>query len=67
MVFLFITSENTAHPNAKTGKTSARKLGANHYIDSQLQKASEELVKLGGGAIIILATATKCREFVLCV
>lgn len=35
----------------------ARKLGANHYIDSQAQDPAGELLKLGG-ARVILATAT---------
>ena len=35
----------------------ARKLGAHHYIDSQAQDASAELLKLGG-AKVILATVT---------
>ena len=35
----------------------ARKLGAQHYIDSQAQDAAAELVKLGG-ARVILATVT---------
>ena len=35
----------------------AKKLGANHYIDSQSQNPSEELVKLCG-AKVILATVT---------
>jgi D-arabinose 1-dehydrogenase-like Zn-dependent alcohol dehydrogenase len=35
----------------------ARKLGAQHYIDSQAQDASAELLKLGG-AEVILATVT---------
>ena len=34
-----------------------KKLGANHYIDSQSQNPSEELVKLGG-AKVIFATMT---------
>jgi D-arabinose 1-dehydrogenase-like Zn-dependent alcohol dehydrogenase len=35
----------------------ARKLGAQHYIDSQAQDAGAELLKLGGAAVI-LATVT---------
>jgi D-arabinose 1-dehydrogenase-like Zn-dependent alcohol dehydrogenase len=35
----------------------ARQLGAHHYIDSQAQDASAELLKLGGAAVI-LATVT---------
>jgi hypothetical protein len=38
----------------------ARKLGAQHYIDSQAQDAAAELIKLGG-ARVILATATSSK------
>jgi D-arabinose 1-dehydrogenase-like Zn-dependent alcohol dehydrogenase len=38
----------------------ARKLGAQHYIDSQAQDAGAELLKLGGAAVI-LATVTNGR------
>jgi D-arabinose 1-dehydrogenase-like Zn-dependent alcohol dehydrogenase len=42
----------------KDKEEMAMKLGANHYIDSQTQNPSEELVKIGGGAKVILATVT---------
>jgi D-arabinose 1-dehydrogenase-like Zn-dependent alcohol dehydrogenase len=35
----------------------AKNLGAVHYIDSASQNAAEEIVKHGGGAKVILATA----------
>jgi D-arabinose 1-dehydrogenase-like Zn-dependent alcohol dehydrogenase len=35
----------------------AKKLGAQHYIDTQAQDATAELIKLGGAAVI-LATVT---------
>ncbi len=38
----------------------ARKLGAQHYIDSEAQDAAAELLKLGG-ARVILATATSSK------
>jgi D-arabinose 1-dehydrogenase-like Zn-dependent alcohol dehydrogenase len=42
----------------------AKKVGANHYIDSQSQSPVEEIVKKGkedGGAKVILATATNAK------
>jgi D-arabinose 1-dehydrogenase-like Zn-dependent alcohol dehydrogenase len=41
----------------KDKEEMGKKLGANHYIDSQSQNPSEELVKLGG-AKVIFATMT---------
>jgi D-arabinose 1-dehydrogenase-like Zn-dependent alcohol dehydrogenase len=50
--------ETVAIARGKDKEELAMKLGAKHYIDSQSQNAAEELVKLGGGAKVILATVT---------
>ena len=49
--------KTVAIARGKDKEPLARKLGAQHYIDSQAQDAAAELVKLGG-AKVILATVT---------
>jgi D-arabinose 1-dehydrogenase-like Zn-dependent alcohol dehydrogenase len=49
--------ETVAIARGKEKEAPARKLGAQHYIDSQAQDPAAELAKLGG-AKVILATAT---------
>jgi D-arabinose 1-dehydrogenase-like Zn-dependent alcohol dehydrogenase len=51
--------ETVAIARGKDKEELAIKLGAKHYIDNQSQNAAEELVKLGGGAKVILATVTR--------
>jgi D-arabinose 1-dehydrogenase-like Zn-dependent alcohol dehydrogenase len=52
-------TETVAIARGKDKEELARKLGAEHYIDSQSQNVAEEPVKLGGGgAKVILATVT---------
>ena len=53
--------ETVAIARGKDKEELAMKLGAKHYIDSQSQNAAEELVKLGGGAKVILATVTSAK------
>jgi D-arabinose 1-dehydrogenase-like Zn-dependent alcohol dehydrogenase len=49
--------KTVAIARGKDKEALARKLGAQHYIDSQAQDAGTELIKLGGAAVI-LATVT---------
>jgi D-arabinose 1-dehydrogenase-like Zn-dependent alcohol dehydrogenase len=52
--------KTVAIARGKEKEPLARKLGAQHYIDSQAQDAAAELVKLGG-ARVILATVTSAQ------